>query len=60
VPKGALFEEKEPGSYFVYIHRADRKPKKVNVEPGIRSGEKVEILKGLRAGAEILLEKPGK
>jgi multidrug efflux pump subunit AcrA (membrane-fusion protein) len=60
VPKGALFEGNEPGSQFVNIHRNDRKHKKVKVETGRRSGDKVEILKGLRAGAEILLEKPGK
>ena len=60
VPKGALLEGKEPGSQFVNIHRDDRKPKKTKVETGRRSGDKVEILKGLRTGAEILLEKPGK
>ena len=60
VPKGALIQGKEPGIQFVHVLRNDKKPRKLKVETGRRSGDRVEILKGLRVGTEILLGKPGK
>ena len=60
VPKSSTFPSDESGTTFVYLHRKDRKPKKLKIQTGKRSGDKIEVLGGLRPGTEILLEKPGK
>ncbi|MBT5715599.1 MAG: HlyD family efflux transporter periplasmic adaptor subunit [Opitutae bacterium] len=59
VPANAVFSErKEEENKFVYLHREGKKPKKQMVRTGERSGEKIEILEGLKPGKMILAEKP--
>jgi len=59
LPATAVFgEDADPDSKFVYLPSKNGKAKKKKVEVGKRSGERVEILKGLRLGAKVLSEKP--
>ena len=59
VPASAVFsEEDDEDAKYVYLHREGKKPKKQTVKVGEKSGDKVEILEGIRAGKEILAEKP--
>ncbi len=61
IPASAVFSETaDEDSKFVYLYRKDKKPKKQVVKIGEKNGDKVEILEGLRAGKEILSEKPKK
>ena len=58
LPSSAVFsEDADPDSKFVYLPGKD-KPRKKTVEVGKRSGERVEILKGIRPGVKVLTEKP--
>lgn len=59
VPPQALFEdEEEPGKHHVFVEAKEGAPQKREVKVGKRSGDRVEVLKGLKAGETILLEKP--
>jgi len=59
VPASAVFSErKDEDNKFLYLYREGKKPKKQTVKTGERSGEKVEVLEGLKAGKKILAEKP--
>ena len=61
IPASAVFsEEEDEDNKYVYLYRKDKKPKKQQVKTGEKSGEKIEILEGLRPGKEILAEKPKK
>lgn len=59
VPTSAVFtDESDEDVHFVYVQGKDKKPTKVYVTPGKKSGTKTEILQGVREGDEVLLEKP--
>jgi HlyD family secretion protein len=61
VPVSAVFsEEDDEDAKYVYLHRKGKKPKKQSVKVGKKSGDKWEILEGIRSGKEILAEKPKK
>ena len=56
VPSTAVFEEDD--QHFVYLVDKQGKETKREVRPGRTSGARTEILTGLNAGDEILLERP--
>jgi len=56
VPASAVFEEDD--EHFVHVVDAQGKDAKRIVQPGRTSGGRTEILWGLKAGEEILQEKP--
>jgi multidrug efflux pump subunit AcrA (membrane-fusion protein) len=59
VPRQALFEDEEkPGTYHIYVETKDGAPEKREVRVGKRSGDRAEILKGVKAGDSVLLQKP--
>jgi len=59
VPPKAVFAEPEDDQQrYVYVLDAEGKPEKRSVTVGKETGKQAEILKGLRAGDKILLEKP--
>jgi len=62
VPAGAVFTEPldEDASYVHMLPAADAEAVKHPVTVGRKSGDKVEILEGLKEGDTILLEEPGK
>lgn len=53
-------EELNDDEKFVYVHHEGGEPEKRSVALGRKSGKKVEILRGLREGEEVLLSKPKK
>lgn len=55
VPSSAVFEEDD--EHFVYVYAKGKETKR-EVRPGRTSGSRTEILSGLKAGEEILLERP--
>lgn len=57
VPASAVFEEDDV--HFVHVVNQQGKDAKREVRTGRTSGGRTEILSGLKAGEEILLEKPG-
>jgi multidrug efflux pump subunit AcrA (membrane-fusion protein) len=58
VPAKAVFtDELDETQRFVYVVK-EGKPAKLSVKVGRTSGERLEITEGLKAGDEILLEKP--
>lgn len=59
IPASALFtDELDDEEQYVYVLPKDGKPKKQSVTAGKKSGDRVEIVKGLREGDRILREKP--
>lgn len=59
VPSSAVFtEDLDEDEHYVYLQPKEGKAKKTTVKIGKKSGTKTEILDGLKAGDEILLEKP--
>ena len=59
VPESAVFSEPaNPGKRFVYLAASGGEPQKRSVEVGHSSDKQLEIKAGLKAGDEILLEKP--
>jgi HlyD family secretion protein len=59
IPASALFtDELDDQEQYVYVLPKDGKPKKQSVTAGKKSGDRVEIVKGLREGDRILREKP--
>jgi HlyD family secretion protein len=56
VPSKAIHEEDD--DHFVYVHTKGSKSEKRPVTPGHVEGDQTEILAGVRAGEEILLERP--
>ena len=60
IPKSAFEQGDEPKIGFVNVYRKDRNPRRQKVSIGNRHENKIEVLKGLRPGAEVLLEKPSK
>ena len=59
LPSSAVFgEDSDPDSKFVYLPLKNGKAKKKKIEVGKRSGERIEILKGIRLGTKVLAEKP--
>ena len=56
VPASAVFEEDD--EHFVHVVDAQGKDTKRIVQPGRTSGGRTEILSGLKAGEEILQERP--
>ena len=59
VPLKAVFtEDFDPAKQYVYLQGKDGKPRKREVTLGERNDKQVEVLAGLTAGDEILLEKP--
>jgi HlyD family secretion protein len=59
LPSSAVFsEDADPESKFVYLPSKNGKIRKKKVEVGKRSGNRIEILKGIRMGAKVLSEKP--
>ena len=60
VPATAVFsEELDEDKHFVYLLVKDGKHEKRTVTVGKKTDGKIEIVQGLQAGDEILLEKPG-
>lgn len=58
VPAKAVFtEDLDPAQHYVY-RVVDGKPQRCDVRVGEKSGEDIEILRGLREGDVILAEKP--
>ena len=57
VPSSALFDD-ENGEKVAYVLQDDGSNEKRAVEVGYTSGDKVEILAGLKAGEKILTKKP--
>jgi multidrug efflux pump subunit AcrA (membrane-fusion protein) len=51
-------EELDEQVHFVFMRQADGSVSKRVVQVGLEQGEKSEILQGLTAGEEVLLEKP--
>jgi HlyD family secretion protein len=59
LPSSAVFsEDADPDSKFVYLPSKNGKTKKKKIEVGKRSGDRIEILKGIRMGTKVLSEKP--
>jgi multidrug efflux pump subunit AcrA (membrane-fusion protein) len=59
LPAAVVFtEELDEDKAYVYLPGKDGKPEKRPVVVGKKSESKVEILKGLKEGDEVLLEKP--
>ncbi len=60
IPARAVFrpEAKEEASPCVFVRKPDGSAEKRDVKPGRRSGEWIEIIRGLREGEEVFLEKP--
>ncbi len=56
--KSVFADDLDPAKQFVYLVREGKEPKKQPVTVGEKNDESAEILKGLAAGDEILLEKP--
>ncbi len=60
IPAGALITEEDGLKEATYVYLVqDEKEEKRAVKAGKKSGEKVEILEGLKEGDRILLKKPG-
>ena len=57
-PKAVFTEDFDPAKQYVYLQGKDGKPQKRVVTLGERNDKQVEVLTGLAAGDEILLEKP--
>ena len=57
-PKAVFTEDFDPAKQYVYLQGKDGKPQKRVVTLGERNDKQVEVLQGLAAGDEILLEKP--
>ena len=55
VPAGSLFREGSEWKTFVFDHGVARKQ---SLEAGHTDGRTTEVLKGLEAGAEVLLHPP--
>ena len=59
VPTKAVFDEElNDERHYVFLKRKEGKPEKHPVTIGKRSDDKMEILRGLSEGDEILLERP--
>ena len=59
VPLKAVFtDDFDPSKQYVYVQGKDGKPQKRSVTLGERNDKQAEVLQGLAAGDEILLEKP--
>jgi len=59
-PKAVRTDELDPQKQYVNVLAKDGKTKKQPVTVGRKTSEKVEILKGLAVGDEVLLEDPEK
>jgi len=57
VPAGAVFRDAD-GKDYLYVVRTEGQPGKRPVAIGQRTADKVEIVRGLKEGEEILLERP--
>jgi multidrug resistance efflux pump len=57
-PKAVFTDDFDPAKQYVYLQGKDGKPQKRVVTLGERNDKQVEVLAGLAAGDEILLEKP--
>jgi len=59
LPSSAVFsKDADPDSKFVYLISKKGKPKQKKVEVGKKSGDRIEILSGVRIGNKVLAEKP--
>jgi len=59
LPSSTIFsEDADPDSKFVYLPSKNGKTKKKKVKVGKKSGDRIEILNGIRLGAKVLSEKP--
>jgi len=59
LPSSTIFsEDTDPDSKFVYLPSKNGKTKKKKVKVGKKSGDRIEILSGIRLGAKVLAEKP--
>jgi HlyD family secretion protein len=57
-PKAIVPDELNDQKFYVYVAKADGKSKKISVTVGKRTDKKVEILKGLKEGDQVLLDPP--
>ncbi|HEV3236587.1 MAG TPA: HlyD family efflux transporter periplasmic adaptor subunit, partial [Gemmataceae bacterium] len=57
-PKAVFTEDLDPSKQYVFLVAKDGKPQKRTVTLGERNEKQAEVLNGLAAGDEILLEKP--
>jgi multidrug efflux pump subunit AcrA (membrane-fusion protein) len=61
IPPGSLFtDEADPDVQYVYLAGTNGKHEKRTIKVGRKTDKKVEIVEGLKAGDEILLEEPAK
>ncbi len=59
VPKASVFEEEHDSEIrYVYLLSSEGKPVKKIVKTGKASGDRIEIVKGIRLNTKILKEKP--
>lgn len=59
LPSSAVSFDDDADSYVVYVlGEGDAKPVKTSIKVGRRSGDKVEILDGIKEGQSVLKEKP--
>jgi len=59
IPVKSLETDDRTGNTYVYLPaKEEGKPRKVRVETGRKTSSKIEILKGIKEGAEILEEPP--
>jgi len=59
LPSSAVFsEDSDPDSKFVCLPSKNGKTRKKKIEVGKSSGDRIEILKGIRLGTKVLAEKP--
>jgi membrane fusion protein, multidrug efflux system len=59
IPDEALIKESGTGNYYAFAVR-DGKAERINLELGIRQDFKVEVLKGLMPGDQVVLKGKGK
>ena len=59
MPKASVFEEEHDSEIrYVYLLSSEGKPVKKIVKTGKASGDRIEIVKGIRLNTKILKEKP--
>ncbi len=58
VPPGVIFEDDDDESPHVFVSKADGTSEKRPIERGRQTEKLVEVLRGLSAGEEVLLQKP--
>lgn len=58
LPKDSVFSDDDGETHYVFVAGDDDKSTKTTVKTGKTSGDKIEILNGVKAGQKILKSKP--